>query len=142
MANCLEQLGTLCYHDEKFYDAQKYYERTLIRLNHLDGEVNPIKQVKALYMKGSSSYYLSSYAEAKRDYETALQMTSRLESSKHNTLLAYNIEGNLGLAMIQLHEPEGKTVFNEAVEKIKDMEGERSYDYACLMMAYRKISRN
>lgn len=59
VALCLEELGTLYYHDEKFFDAKKYYERALIRYNHLKDVINPVKLVKVLYMKGSSFYYLN-----------------------------------------------------------------------------------
>ena len=59
ISECLIELGYFYYHDESFYDAKKYFDRAFIRLNQLTGKVNPMKQVKTCYMKGSSSYYLN-----------------------------------------------------------------------------------
>lgn len=95
-------MGYFYYNDESFFDAKKYYERALIRLNQLTGKVNPMKQVRACYMKGSCSYYLDEYESAHRDYENCLLILHRVPQNKVKQLLTYNIEGNLGLAKMKL----------------------------------------
>ena len=70
-----------------------------------------------------------------------MKILEKVEKKKNTQLLGYNIEGNLGLALIQMRRPDGKSIFDAALENVKRLEGEKSYDYACLRMAYSKILR-
>ena len=64
VAECLNSLGLLYFHDESFYEAKKYFERALIRMNQMKDVVNPIKIINCMYMKGSACFYLGEYSES------------------------------------------------------------------------------
>ena len=87
----------------------------------------------------SSCYYLHEYQEAKKAFQDSVEI---LEKIPKEYLLKWNIEGNVALAMMRMgNAREGKSLFNESIEKIKREEGERSYDYACLVREYGVIRK-
>ena len=53
-----------------------------------------------------------------------------------NTLLKYNIEGNLGLTQFQLNKSDGEKNILEAMNKIKDLRSDKFYDYVFLKEKY------
>jgi hypothetical protein len=57
------------------------------------------------------------------DYQTCLSRLEKVPSTQQNQILSCNIQGNLGLAMLQLHHPDGKTVFEGALNQIREQKG-------------------
>ena len=68
-------------------------------MKNLEPDISPLKIAETTYTFGSCCYYLAEYQEAKKAYEDSIVI---LEKVPKEYLLKWNIEGNLGLSMIQL----------------------------------------
>lgn len=64
--------------------------------------------VETLYFFGSTLYSLKEFNDAERKYKKAFEMFENIHDLSTNSLLKYNIEGNLGLAQFELNKPGGE----------------------------------
>lgn len=65
------------------------------------------------YYYGSSCFYLNEFLQAKQAYENAIELLKKISKEY---LLRCNIEGNLGLTMMQLNQWEsGKKLLMESL---------------------------
>lgn len=66
-------------------------------MKEVSKEVNPLIVVETLYFFGSTLYSLKEFTNAEKKYQKAFDMFENMKDFSTNTLLKYNIEGNLGL---------------------------------------------
>jgi hypothetical protein len=60
----------------------------------------------------------------------------KLPQTSSNQILVYNIHGNLGLVLMEIGDSSGKGIMERALNQIKEVKGENSYDYATIYQHY------
>lgn len=63
--------------------------------------------METLYFFGSTLYSLKEFNDAEKKYKKAFEMFDSMNDFSMNSLLKYNIEGNMGLAQLELNKSEG-----------------------------------
>lgn len=76
------------------------------------------------------------------NYMTCLATLERMPKTEENQILAYNMEGNLGLSLLKMGNQAGHEKVANSLAQLKHLKGENSFDFASLHNNYLALNQS